>query len=86
MIKTQTRNIADLNAALVNLVAHHRLAPPLITPSMVQKVWEMYQEETGTSAFPFGQEMVYEAAALYVLTEEMLYAVLHLPLLGRGFY
>ena len=67
MIETQTRHIADFNAALVNLVAHHRLAPPLLTPAVVQTVWEMYQEETGTSSFPFGPEMVYEAAASYEL-------------------
>ena len=45
----------------------------------------MYQEETGTAAFSFGPEMVYEAAALYVVTEETLHAVLHLPLLGKGY-
>ena len=45
----------------------------------------MYKEETGTAAYPFGPEMVYEAAASYVLTEETLYAVLHLPLLGEAF-
>ncbi len=43
----------------------------------------MYKEETGT--FPFSPEMVYEAAASYVVTEETLYAVLHLPLLGEAF-
>ena len=35
--------------------------------------------------FPFGPEMVYEAVALYVLTEKMLYAVLHLLFLGEAF-
>ncbi len=85
VIKTQARHIADFNAALVDLVAHHRLAPPLLTPSVVQNVWEMYQGETGKAAFPFGPEMVYEAAASYVVTEEALYAVLHLPLLGEAF-
>ena len=85
MIETQARHIADFNAALVDLVAHHRLAPPLLTPSVVQSVWRMYQEETGVAAFPFGPEMVYEAAASYVVTEETLYAVLHLPLLGEAF-
>ncbi len=29
--------------------------------------------------------MVDEAAALYVMTEEMLYSVMHLPLLGEAF-
>ena len=37
------------------------------------------------AAFPFGPEMVYEAAASYVSTEETLYAVLHLPLLSEAF-
>ncbi len=69
---------------MVDLVAHHRLALPLLTPSVVQRVWEMYQEETGTTAFPFGPEMVYKATASYVETEETLYAVLHLPLLGKA--
>ncbi len=55
VIKTQARHIADFNAALVTLVAHHRLAPPLLTPSVVQDVWKMYQEETGVTAFPFVQ-------------------------------
>ncbi len=32
-----------------------------------------------------GPEMVDEAATLYVMTEETLYAVLHLPLLGEAF-
>ncbi len=78
-------HIADFNAALVDLVAHHRQAPPLLTPSVVRTVWEMYQEETGTAVFPFGPEMVYEAAASYVVTAEMPYAVLHLPLLGEAY-
>ena len=39
VIKTQARHIADFNAALVDFVVHHRLAPPLLTPSVVQKVW-----------------------------------------------
>ncbi len=46
MIEMQARHIADFNAVLVTLVAHHRLAPPLLTLSVVQDVWEMYQEET----------------------------------------
>ena len=69
MIEMQTRHIADFNATLVALVAHHRLAPPFLTPSVVRTVWDMYQEDTGTAAFPFGPEMVYEAAAPYVVTE-----------------
>ncbi len=85
MIETQARHIVDFNAVLVNLVAHHQLAPPLLTPSVVQDVWEKYQGETGKAAFPFCPEMVYEAAASYVVTEEMLYTVLHLPLLGKAF-
>ena len=85
VIETQARHIADFTAALVDLVAHHRLAPPLLTPAVVQMVWKMYQEETGAATFPFGPEMVYEAAASYVVTEETLYAVLHLPLLGEAF-
>ena len=78
MIETQARHIADFNTALVDLVAHHRGAPPLLTPSLVQTVWEMNQEETGMASFPFGTEMVYEAEASHVVTEETLYAVLHL--------
>ncbi len=85
VIETQARHIADFNTELVNLVAHDRLAPPLLTPSVVQDVWEMYQGKTGKAAFPFGPEMVYEAAASYVVTEETLYAVLHLPFLGKAF-
>ncbi len=54
VIETQARHIADFNAALVDLVAHHRLAPSLLTPLVGQSVWRMYQEETGTAAFPFG--------------------------------
>ncbi len=77
VIETQARHITDFNTALVDLVAHHRLVPPLLTPSVVQDVWEMYQEETGKAAFPFGPEMVNEAAASYVVTEKTLYAVLH---------
>ena len=85
MIETQAQHIADFNAALVDLVAHHRLAPPLLTLSVVQMVWEIYEEETGTASFLFGPEMVYEAAGSYMLTEETLYTVLHLPLLGESF-
>ncbi len=85
VIETQARHIADFNAALIDLVVHHRLAPPLLTPSVVQKVWKSYKEETGTASFPFGPEMVYEAAASYVVTKDTLYAVLHLPLLGEAF-
>ena len=70
VVKTQAKHIADSNDALVDLVAHHRLALPLLTPSVVQTVWEMYQEETGTATFPFSPEMVYEAAASYAMTEE----------------
>ncbi len=85
VIETQARHIADFNAALVTLEAHHPLAPPLLTPSVVQDVWEMYHEETGTAVFPFSSEMVYEAVASYMSTEETFYAVLHLPLLGEAF-
>ena len=31
VLEKQARHIADFNAALVNLVAHHRLVPPLLT-------------------------------------------------------
>ncbi len=85
VIETQARHIADLNTALVDLVAHYRLAPPMLTLSVVQSVWEMYQEEIGKATFPFGPEMVYEAVASYVVTEETLYSVLILPLLGEAF-
>ncbi len=85
VIKTQARHIADFNAALVELVAHHRLELPLLTLSVVQMVWKMYKEETATASFPFRPEMVYEAAASYMVTEETLYAVLYLPLLGEAF-
>ncbi len=54
VIETQARHIADFNAAL---------ALPLLTPLVVQDVWEMYQEETGKATFPFSPEMVYEAVA-----------------------
>ncbi len=33
MIETQARHIANINTALVTLVAHHQLAPPLLTLS-----------------------------------------------------
>ncbi len=46
VLKTQARHITDFNAALVYLVAHHRLVQPLLAPSVVQKVWEMYQEDS----------------------------------------
>ncbi len=58
VIETQARHIADFNAALVDMVAHHRLAPLLLIPSVVRTVCEMYQEETGTDGFLFGPEMV----------------------------
>ncbi len=51
-------------------MAHHRQAPPQLTLSVVQKVSEMYQEETETAVFPFGPEMVYKAAASYVMTQQ----------------
>ncbi len=60
--------IPPLPPPLAYLWAHYWLAPPLLTPSVVQEVWMMYQEETGAGTFPFGPEMVYEAAALYVVT------------------
>ena len=37
VIDTEARHIADFNTALMGLVAHHCLAPPLVTPSVVQE-------------------------------------------------
>ena len=48
VIETEASHNANFNAALVMLGAHHRLAPPLLTPSVVQGVWKMYQEETAS--------------------------------------
>ena len=84
VIKTEAMHIADLNETLVNFVAHHQPEQLLLTPSVVQKVCKMYEEEPGLPTFPFGPEMVYEAAAAYMVTEETLYAVLHLLLLGKA--
>ena len=44
----------------------------------------MYHEETGAGTLLFGHEMAYETATLYMVTEEMLYVVLHLPLLDQA--
>ncbi len=55
--ETKARHIADFNAALVSLRAHHRLASPLLTLLVVQKVWEMYHEESGMAMFPFASNL-----------------------------
>ncbi len=84
MIKTESRHIADFNRALADLVPHHRLAPPLLSKTVVHEMWKMHQE-TGVVTFPFGREMVYEPATSYMVTEETLCAVMHLLLLGEAY-
>ncbi len=54
VIETKARLSVDFNAGLFDLVLPHRLAPPLLTPQVVQTVWGMYQEETVGTAFLLG--------------------------------
>ena len=43
------------------------------------------EDVPGGDGFPFGPEIVYKATNSYVVMEEMLYTVLHLPLLSEAF-